>query len=448
MKKLTTLVGAMTFVLIGVLGTAQAQDSPSYECDQAFGDCGTPNQSGGGGCGCGGGSILVNNTDLGDTYQFADDYDDDGLEDPSDNCLRMFNPDQGDADGDGIGDACDNCIGAPNSVQIDIDADGFGDPCDPDLDGDEILNDLDNCVHLPNPMVGDIQLDLDGDGFGDACDDDLDGDGISNLSDDCPTSATITSPVGGDLTLCFPDTDGDANSDFDDVCPTIYDPDQLDLDIDGVGDSCDTDIDGDNILNTLDNCAFDINPFQVDLDRDGMGEDCDDRFCFVVLGDASNCLDPLSNLTAYSPPSFTTTGDAIRLRLFANRENQPMRYTWRVVSAPNGSSATINNSTGSVTFSSPFEYHYLKDQVPYFTPDMPGNYKVEVTVETMFEDRQSKEVGATASYTVNIEATGDPVAADASGGCAVAPDATNTGLSILVLLAGALGLVALRRRQG
>ena len=49
--------------------------SQNFECDNNFGDCGTPEQSGGGGGG--GGSVLVTNTDLGDTYQHADDYDDD-----------------------------------------------------------------------------------------------------------------------------------------------------------------------------------------------------------------------------------------------------------------------------------------------------------------------------------------------------------------------------------
>ena len=45
----------------------------TYECDNNYGDCGTPNQSGGGGGG--GGSVLIANTDLGDTYQNADDFD-------------------------------------------------------------------------------------------------------------------------------------------------------------------------------------------------------------------------------------------------------------------------------------------------------------------------------------------------------------------------------------
>jgi hypothetical protein len=119
----------------------------SYECDNQFGDCGTPNQSGGGGGGGGGGSILIANTDLGDTYQNADDYDDDGIEDSSDNCLRVANPYQQDRDGDGLGDLCDNCLNVWNKSQQDRDGDGLGDLCDEDIDNDSILNTLDDCPY-------------------------------------------------------------------------------------------------------------------------------------------------------------------------------------------------------------------------------------------------------------------------------------------------------------
>ena len=63
---------------------------------KGFGD---DNGNGGGG----GGSILINNTDLGDTYQYADDYDDDGIEDNMDNCPHVINNSQADSDGDGFG---------------------------------------------------------------------------------------------------------------------------------------------------------------------------------------------------------------------------------------------------------------------------------------------------------------------------------------------------------
>ena len=117
----------------------------SFECDNNFSDCGTPEQSGGGGGG--GGSILIANTDLGDSYQHADDYDDDGIEDPSDNCVRVSNPDQLDRDGDGVGDACDNCLELWNSYQENADGDLFGDFCDEDIDNDQILNVDDECPY-------------------------------------------------------------------------------------------------------------------------------------------------------------------------------------------------------------------------------------------------------------------------------------------------------------
>lgn len=115
----------------------------SYECDNNYGDCGQPNQSGGGG---GKGSVLIANTDIGDTYQNADDYDDDGVEDSSDNCMRQSNPLQYDLDGDGVGDFCDNCLEHYNPAQADHDGDGWGDLCDADLDGDGILNLDDGCI--------------------------------------------------------------------------------------------------------------------------------------------------------------------------------------------------------------------------------------------------------------------------------------------------------------
>ena len=117
----------------------------SYECDNNFGDCGTPEQSGGGGGG--GGSVLIANTDLGDTYQHADDYDDDGIEDPSDNCPRIMNPGQLDRDGDGVGDSCDNCLEVWNEKQDNTDGDSFGDFCDEDIDNDSILNFEDSCPY-------------------------------------------------------------------------------------------------------------------------------------------------------------------------------------------------------------------------------------------------------------------------------------------------------------
>ena len=125
------IVALMMFPMI-VMG----QDAP-LECDNNYGECGTPEMSGGGNAG-GGGAILISNTDLGDTYQSADDFDDDGVEDSYDNCPRQRNSEQFDSDGDGVGDLCDNCRNTHNLNQVDLDSDGNGDLCDSDMDGDGI----------------------------------------------------------------------------------------------------------------------------------------------------------------------------------------------------------------------------------------------------------------------------------------------------------------------
>lgn len=140
------MINKMIVCLIFILFAFNMSYGQGYECDNNFGDCGTPEQSGGGGQ-SGGGSILVSNTDLGDTYQHADDFDDDGIEDPNDNCMRISNPDQSDRDGDGAGDICDNCLFEWNEDQSDIDGDGIGDSCDEDIDDDNILNSDDDCPY-------------------------------------------------------------------------------------------------------------------------------------------------------------------------------------------------------------------------------------------------------------------------------------------------------------
>jgi hypothetical protein len=50
------------------------------------------------------------------------------------------------------------------------------------------------------------------------------------------------------------DFDGDGVLDSEDNCPNTYNPDQLDLDGDGIGDVCDEDDDNDGIVDIDDNC--------------------------------------------------------------------------------------------------------------------------------------------------------------------------------------------------
>ena len=219
----------------------------------------------------------------------GDDADNDGVNDGTDNCPSISNPEQVDADGDGNGDACDsdddnddvadsddNCPLITNPGQSDTDGDGEGDACDSDDDNDERDDSLDNCPLIANQN----QLDTDGDGFGDVCDNDDDGDGVTDTSDNCPlvsnTEQLDADGDGlGDACDGQTDTDGDGVKDTIDNCPATANVDQADLDGDGFGDLCDSDEDGDDVENSSDNCPKIANGEQDDLDGDLVGDACD-----------------------------------------------------------------------------------------------------------------------------------------------------------------------------
>ncbi|MFB6263790.1 MAG: thrombospondin type 3 repeat-containing protein, partial [Bradymonadaceae bacterium] len=381
------------------------------------------------------------------------DTDGDGVSDNKDNCTRTKNTNQSDGDGDGIGDACDNCLKAANPNQSDLDGNGVGNQCDPDRDGDGVDDPNDNCSTMPNPVrrgkrkgrEGAGQPDGDGDGKGDACDPDIDGDGRRNADDPCPSNPTIRQSKPSQLQSCFPDNDRDGTPDVRDGCPGRYNPKQVDLDSDGRGNACDPDLDGDDVQDPRDNCRRTANPGQADADRDGAGESCDDRFCYVVMGDRDDCLDPKAPLEAYSPPMIGKVGERIRLRLFANRRSQAMRYEWTLVSAPANSSIRVREPTGTVSRSTPYEYHYQEGNVPHVVPDVPGAYTFRVEVTTVWEDRISGRVHETATTTTTLDVEGQPIHDD-PGGCS-ATDSPAPVAPWAVLSLFGLGSLVRRRRD-
>jgi len=415
-------------------GPVMADAAPG-ECSGGL--CGTPNESGGG-CGCGCGSILIANTDMGDTYQYADDYDEDGLEDDFDNCPFVPNRDQVDNDGDGVGDACDNCFETSNQLQRDIDGDGAGDVCDSDLDDDGVLNDVDNCREMRNPT----QANLDGDQWGDACDPDIDNDGWNNVEDNCPFVANpdqLDTEPGRYGDACNKDQDGDGVQDFDDNCPMVENPSQADIDGDKMGDACDADKDNDGLLNDVDNCKTLHNPDQMDVDRDGAGDACDSAFCYVV-DRAETCLDPKATFTVHAGGDRTVrTGQSVPLLIWANRQNRGIEYEWSVEQRPSGASAAIGHPRGTVTLSTPFNYHYKQGRRVEFRPDEPGTYIIELRAALVFADDQYPDKNSAAARVV-LTAEGAPVDA---GGCAAASGA---GLPAGLLLLGLIGLRRMRRK--
>ncbi len=87
------------------------------------------------------------------------------------------------------------------------------------------------------------------------------------------------------------DHDDDGVMNPDDNCPYIGNTDQIDTDVDGLGNACDEDDDNDEIADASDNCPLVTNSDQEDLDENSIGDVCDaDDDADGVINGLDQCL--------------------------------------------------------------------------------------------------------------------------------------------------------------
>lgn len=268
---------------------------------------------------------------------YTPDSDGDTVENMTDNCISVSNPNQEDRNYDGIWDACsdddidgiswvhDNCPTISNRDQTDKNVNSIGDACEFDTDSDSIPDGIDNAIHVANAdqkdsdidHIGDIidnchlynpdQLDLDKNGAWDVCDRDVlyrktndrDGDSVLDYTDNCDKIANPDQrddDTDGIWNICdncialqnIDQTDTDKNAIWDacedrdkdgidgwrDNCPTLSNPNQEDSDNNQIWNAC-TDTDNDAHFDSIDNCPAYYNPDQNNIDNDEQGDLCD-----------------------------------------------------------------------------------------------------------------------------------------------------------------------------
>lgn len=111
----------------------------------------------------------------------------------------------------------------------------------------------------------------------DALQDDRDFDGVRDRQDNCPF---VFNPDQKDEDLdgigfACDDADGDGIQNNSDNCLRLANANQKDSDGNGIGDACELDRDSDSLPDEEDNCRGTYNPEQEDSDNDGIGDVCD-----------------------------------------------------------------------------------------------------------------------------------------------------------------------------
>ena len=191
------------------------------------------------------------------------DEDQDGVPFSEDNCPAVYNPNQADGDKDGVGDVCDNCPKTPNPDQQDTDNDGIGDarvkglliekflktPEMPVL-GDHVTYTI---VGNPQSSIAFIKIFLNG---------------VEKKICYASICTYRTNRIEEEPEIGVLAVNDYAMVEIAGLVPEEEVKDVWPLSV--------IDGDGDGVTNLFDNCRDAPNPDQEDLDGDGVGDACDD----------------------------------------------------------------------------------------------------------------------------------------------------------------------------
>ncbi len=185
-----------------------------------------------------------------------------------------------DDDNDGVTDAQDAFPFDP-AESVDTDNDGVGNNADTDDDNDN-QTDADEIACGSNPLsAASKSPDNDNDNRPDCVDTDDDNDGVADVNDAFPFNPNESIDTDGDGIGNNADTDddNDGQTDADETAcgsnPLAASSKSLDTDGDNRPNCVDADDDNDGVLDAADNCPLVFNPDQADFDLDGIGDTCD-----------------------------------------------------------------------------------------------------------------------------------------------------------------------------